>query len=66
LLGLPKFSSVRFFDHFARTVNLNLQNRFSRFENRFELLNFEKVNNCRKVLLNASPTFFGSLIHPRQ
>jgi hypothetical protein len=62
-LGLPKFGSVQFFDHFAWTANLNLQNRFYRFKNWFELLNFKMVNNCRKQLLFAFLTFFGSPIH---
>ena len=48
VLGLPKFGSVRFSDHFARTANLNLQNWFSRFKNQFELLNLAMVENFRK------------------
>ena len=47
-VGLPKFGSVQFSDHFARTANLNLQNWFSRFKNRFELLNLAMVENFRK------------------
>jgi hypothetical protein len=44
-IGLLKFSSVWFSDHFARMVNLNLQNWFSRFKNQFKLLNFVMVEN---------------------
>ena len=47
-VGLPKFGLVRFSDHVARTVNLNLQNWFSRFKNQFELLNLAMVENFRK------------------
>ena len=56
-LGLPKFGSVQFFDHFPRTVNLDLKNRFYGFKNRFKPPNLEMTEGRSKRALYAPPAF---------
>jgi len=53
LIGLLKFSSVWFSDHFPQTVNLDLKNWFYRFGPP----NLEMMEGCSKKELYASLAF---------